>query len=345
MTDLLVVGGGPVGLVAGIEASRRGLHVVLVEPRDTPIDKACGEGLMPGTLSLLRGLGVDPPGRDMAGIRYLTADGRCSAPHLFARGSGRGVRRTELQQALAARAEAGGVRCVRDRVVRLVQDGARVRAHLAGGDVVEAPWALGCDGLHSSVREHVGVRAATDGRRFGLRRHARVAPWTDLVEVHWGHGAEAYVTPVADDEVGVAVLGPRGLGFAGALEQFPALRHRLSGASWTTEVRGAGPLRQRVAARARDRVLLVGDASGYVDALTGEGLRVGLAGAVAAVDAVLTGRPGRYEREWRRLTREYRWLTSSLVGATRVRPVRRAIVPAAAALPAVFGGLVEQLAR
>ena len=345
MTDLLVVGGGPVGLVAGIEAVGRGMDAVVVEPRETPVDKACGEGLMPGTVALLRGLGVDPPGRDMRGIRYVTADGGCTAPHLFRRGHGRGVRRTDLQQALAARAEAAGVRVLRDRVVALAQDGARVRARLAGGDAVEAPWALGCDGLHSVVREHLGVRTTTDGRRFGLRRHARVAPWTDLVEVHWGQAAEAYVTPVADDEVGIAVLGPKGLGFDPAMAQFPALRARLAGADWTTEVRGAGPLQQRVAVRVRDRVLLVGDASGYVDALTGEGLRVGLAGAVAAVRAVAAGRPGDYEREWWRLTREYRWLTSSLVGATRAQAVRHALVPAAAALPGVFGGLVEQLAR
>ncbi|HZI95933.1 MAG TPA: FAD-dependent monooxygenase [Actinomycetales bacterium] len=345
MTDLLVVGGGPVGLVAGIEAACRGMDVVVVEPRESPVDKACGEGLMPGTVALLRRLGVDPPGRDMAGIRYVTARGDRTAEHLFRRGPGRGVRRTDLQAAVAARAGAAGVRTVRDRVVGLAQDGAGVRALLAGGDVVEARWALGCDGLHSGVREHLGVRTTTNGRRFGLRRHVRVAPWTDLVEVHWGRSAEAYVTPVADDEVGIAVLGPKGPGFEAALRQFPALRDRLSGGAWTTEVRGAGPLQQRVAARRRDRVLLVGDASGYVDALTGEGLRVGLAGAVAAVRAVAAGRPHEYEREWWRLTREYRWLTSSLVGATRSPAVRRALVPAAAGLPGVFGGLVEQLAR
>lgn len=345
MNDLLVVGGGPVGLVAGIEAARRGMVVTVVEPRRSPVDKACGEGLMPGTLALLGRLGVDPPGRDMTGIRYLTAGGDVTAEHLFRRGHGRGVRRTDLQAALAARAVSAGVRMVHDRVVRLVQDGAGVRALLAGGDQVEAPWALGCDGLHSAVREHVGLRTATDGRRFGLRRHARVAPWTDLVEVHWGRSAEAYVTPVAEGEVGIAVLGPKGLGFEDGLRQFPALRRRLSAGAWTTEVRGAGPLQQKVAARSRDRVLLVGDASGYVDALTGEGLRVGLAGAVAAVGAIAAGGPGGYEREWSRLTREYRWLTSSLVGATRVPTVRRALVPAAARLPGVFGGLVERLAR
>src|SRR5207344_3429637 len=76
---------------------------------------------------------------------------------------------------------------------------------------IRASWLMACDGLHSTVRRQVGLnrtRRARDDRRYGVRRHYRVAPWTDLVEVHWGRHVEAYVTPVADDVVGVAMLGP-----------------------------------------------------------------------------------------------------------------------------------------
>jgi flavin-dependent dehydrogenase len=91
-------------------------------------------------------------------------------------------------------------------------------------------------------------------------------------------------------------------------------------------------------------VLLVGDASGYVDAITGEGLRLGLAQARAAVASVAEGRPERYDREWRRISRDFRVLTTALVAAAN-SPLRRTIVPLARALPTVFGAVVERLAR
>jgi hypothetical protein len=89
-------------------------------------------------------------------------------------------------------------------------------------------------------------------------------------------------------------------------------------------------------------VLLVGDASGYVDAITGEGLRLGFDQARAAV-ATITGGPG-YEREWKRITRDFRVLTSGLALAAST-PLHGAVVPLAAALPGVYGRAVEALAR
>lgn len=347
MTEVLVVGGGPVGLAAALAARRRGLGAAVVEPRGTPVDKACGEGLMPGTVRVLESLGVDVAalgGMPFRGIRYVGPDGTTRVAHAFGAGPGRGVRRTALHAALADAALAAGVRVVTTRVEDVVQDGARVRAALAGGDDLDADWLLACDGLHSPLRRALGLHAGSDGRRFGVRRHAAVPPWTDHVEVHWSSLAEAYVTPVGPDEVGVAVLGPRRAPFEQVLATFPALVPRLAGCAWTSPARGAGPLRQRVRGRVSGRVLLVGDAAGYVDALTGEGLRIGLASALAAVDAVADGEPQRYEQEWRRTTRDYRWLTSGLVLATRASLVRRALVPAAARLPRLFDGAVETLA-
>ena len=345
--DVLVAGGGPVGLATAIAARTRGLSVTVVEPRRTPVDKACGEGLMPGTVRALANLGVHVPGVPIAGIRYVGPDGATTATHRFTPGDGRGVRRTELHAALAARAAAVGVRVVPARVTGVLEDGARVRALVAGEhgeSAVDGAWLVACDGLHSPVRRLVGLDGGSDGRRYGQRRHLAAAPWTDHVEVHWSPVAEAYVTPVGQDEVGIAVLGPRGLVFDEALASFPALAPRLRGAAWTTSLRGGGPLRQRVRRRVRGRVLLAGDAAGYVDALTGEGLRVGLASATAVADAVTRGDPEGYERAWAGITRDYRWLTASLVGATRLPSVRAGLVPAAARLPAVVGRLVDTLA-
>ena len=335
--DVIVVGGGPVGLAAAIEARLAGMTVALVEPRDGVIDKACGEGLMPGALPLLARLGVDPDGMPLRGVSYNTP--RRRADHLFRTGVGRGVRRTVLHSALSARAAALGVERVTARVESLEHDADGVSA--AG---IRASWLFGADGLHSTVRRLAGLdRAApTARRRFGITRHFPVAPWSELIEVHWAPRAEVYVTPLAPDLVGVAILGAPRTDFDETIRAVPALASRLGGMPSSTGSKGAGALRQRASAPSRGRVLLVGDSSGYVDAITGEGLRLGFDQARAAVAAAIGG-PA-YDREWRRVTRDFRVLTSGLVGAA-TSPLRGAIVPAAAALPGVYGAVVERLAR
>lgn len=346
--DVVVVGGGPVGLACAVHAARAGLDVALVERRDGPVDKACGEGLMPGGLAELAALGVDPPGRPLTGIRYT--DGRRDVAVAFGHGPGRGVRRTTLSTALRDAVDRAGVPVLRGTVAGLEQDDGRdgqVRLHLADGEVLRGRYVLAADGLHSPLRRSLGldrpVRSA--GGRHGLRRHVRLAPWDDHVQVHWGPTAEAYVTPVADDLVGVALLTRERRGFDELLPQFPALAARLAGAQTEGSTRGAGPLRQRSTRRTAGRVLLVGDAAGYVDALTGEGIALGLVQARHAVEAVRDHDVRAYEGRWRTANRRYALLTGGLVTATRLRPVRRALVPAAVALPAVFGAAVRELAR
>jgi menaquinone-9 beta-reductase len=347
--EVLVVGGGPVGLAAAIRARSAGFDVAVVEPRDTPIDKACGEGLMPGAVRALELLGVRPAGAELAGVAYVQGD--CRAEHSFRDGPGRGVRRTELQRALADRAQACGVRSVAGRVEHLVQDPRSVTVAGPGIDVLTARWVVGCDGLHSTVRRLLRLEGRPEPRahrRFGMRTHFRIAPWNAFIEVHWSRGIEAYVTPVGPQLVGVALLGPVHAGadggFEAGLAAVPQLGERLADAEPDSTVRGAGPLRQRTTARTAGRVLLVGDASGYVDALTGEGLRVGFGQADAAVRAIRSGDLRRYEREWVRVTRDFRVLTTSLVAAGR-SGLRSRIVPAAAGAPRLFGAVVERLAR
>lgn len=338
MRDLLVAGGGPVGLATALYAVRAGLDVAVIEPRPAAIDKACGEGLMPGAVRALSGLGVRLDGQPLTGIRYV--DDFHTAEARFRHGTGRGVRRTTLHAALSdAAREAEVVTC--QRAVRTVED--RGDHLLVDGEPTR--YLIASDGLHSPVRRMVGLdRPCGRQRRYGQRHHVAVAPWTSLVEVHWSAVGEAYVTPVAPDLVGVAVLTTQRRGLDDLLAQFPRLAPRLDGPT-VTSVRGAGPLRQCSERRVAGRVLLVGDASGYVDALTGEGIALGLAQARAAVDAVAAGRPHRYELAWRRLGWRHDLLTRALLSATRRPALRDRVVPAAAALPRVFGAAVDQLAR
>jgi flavin-dependent dehydrogenase len=337
--DVLVAGGGPVGLAVAIGARRAGLRVAVVEPRGTPIDKACGEGLMPAAVAELARLGVSVEGRPFVGIRYL-APGRSVAAR-FRAGPGLGVRRTVLHAALASRAADLGIVPVAGSVRQVEQDAGGVTA--AG---LRARWLVAADGLHSPVRRLLGLQVPVTGpARFGQRRHFEVAPWSRYVEVHWGDRAEAYVTPVSERLVGIAFLGGRdGASYDELLDGFPALVARLRGAEPATEVRGAGPLRQVSRAPRAGRVLLVGDAAGYVDALTGEGVAVGLATAREAVAAIVDSRPADYPAAWRRVTRRYRWSSSALVGVAARPALRRRLVPAASALPAVFGWAVDSVA-
>lgn len=366
--DVLVVGAGPVGLATAIEARLAGLRVTVVEPREGPIDKACGEGLMPGAVVALERLGVRVEGYDIAGIAYVSGPDR--AEHRFRTGSGRGVRRTALQPALAVRAAQLGVRRVVGRVVAVEQtgrqtdrqtDGARVGRPRAGvratvrvtaqgataALTLTADWLVACDGLHSGIRRMTGLAVdmtQATRARFGLRRHFAMAPWSDVIEVHWTSDAEIYVTPLGPELVGVAVLGRRGVDFAQTVAASPEMSGRLDGAAAAGTLRGAGPLLQRTRRRSNGRVLLAGDASGYVDALTGEGLRVGFGQARAAVRSILADDADGYELAWTEGTRDSRLMTTGLLAAAH-SPLRSRIVSTSVRHPRVFGAAVERLAR
>ncbi|TDC14259.1 NAD(P)/FAD-dependent oxidoreductase, partial [Kribbella albertanoniae] len=289
MIDLLVAGCGPAGAATAIRAALAGLSVVVLEPRQGPIDKACGEGIAHSAVEYLRRLGVHLSGRPFHGIRYLDADHAVDAR--FRAGPGLGVRRTTLHQALLDRLTQLNVPVVPARVGPITQNATSV---VAAGHT--ARYLAAADGLHSPIRRqlglsgersaHCGTPTGSAATRRGLRQHFQVSPWTDLVEVYWSRLGEAYVTPVADDLVGVAILTTARGTFDSHLNAFPALKRRLCGATPASTVMGAGPLRQRVQHRVSGRVLLVGDAAGYIDALTGEGIAVALRTSAELVDCI-----------------------------------------------------------
>ncbi len=346
--DLVIAGGGPAGLAAAIHAARLGLSAVVLERQASPPDKACGEGLMPAGVRALAEMGVRlPPGSGLpfAGIRYL--DGGWIAEGRFRGGHGLGLRRTALVEALAARAAAAGAElrhgCAVRSWERLGPDAVDVRTEQ---ETLRCRLLVAADGLGSALRRSVDPRAARPpaarGRRFGIRRHYRIEPWTDLVEVHWADGREAYVTPTAPDCVGVAILGPGdGRRFDALLESFPALRARLESAPAIGPDKGAGPLRRRARRLHVPGAALVGDAAGYLDAITGEGITLALRTAQALVETFAAGLPMRaYDRRYRRVTARYYQLTGLLLGIARRPRLRRRLVRALARRPDVFDRLL-----
>jgi flavin-dependent dehydrogenase len=334
--DLLIIGGGPAGLATAIRARLAGMRATVLDRFHPPIDKACGEGLMPDAVARLREIGVEPPGSPIRGIRYV--DGDLVADGLFPQAGGLGVRRLQLHESLVRRAEETGVELLWGVAARGL-DGDGV---VTDRGTLRARWIVGADGLLSRVRLWAGL-AGEPGplRRFGVRRHFAVRPWTDLVEVHWGPGCEAYVTPVGPDQVGIALLWSSGVSsFDELLDRFPVLRERLAGVPEVSRDRGAGPLHQRALGVHRGSVALVGDAAGYLDAITGEGLAVSLHQSAALVEAILAGDLARYAAAHRRIARLPDFMTSLVLALERRPGLRRRALRALAAEPALFSRLL-----
>jgi len=353
--DVVVIGGGPVGLATAIAARGHGLSVRVIDRQRPPIDKACGEGLMPAGVRALAALGVRIPERSLPfrGIRYVS-DGVVAEADFPDQpsGSGRGIRRTELHAALVSRAEQAGVELAWGERVVAVAAGEIATAQGAW----RARFVVGADGLHSAVRRFAGLEP--EGRagahawsprgRFGVSRHLRLAPWSERVEVTFGAAAEAYVTPLAADEIGVAILWSGGKGGFDELlaARFPAdLARRLAGRTVLGRDHGAGPLLQptRGAVAGQGRIALVGDAAGYIDALTGEGLSLGFEAAVALGEALAAGDLTLYGRDLARLQRLPVGLTRLLLVATRRPWLRRRLVNALAADPILFANFLGLL--
>jgi len=337
--EVVIVGGGPAGLATALELRRTGHDVLVVDRAEPPIDKACGEGLMPDGVKALERLGVEIDDARVAplrGICYLDGEERAEAR--FPGQPGMGIRRTVLHQALVDRAVATGVRALWGVAVRGLDDqGLRTdEGHL------RADWIIGADGLHSRVRRWAGLGSSRARfHRNGVRRHYEIQPWTDLVEVHWADGCEAYVTPVSSGQVGIAFLwSDRKANFATLLSHFPVLEDRLRGAVAVTNDRGAAQLEQRTRAVQRDTVALVGDAAGYRDAITGEGMSLAFHQARALAEAIATANLPDYERRNRQLTVLPFVLIRLLMEAERRPWLRRRLIRTLAVEPALFAKLL-----
>ncbi len=323
IADVFVIGGGPAGLVTAIAARRAGLSVTLADGNRPPVDKACGEGLLPDSLAALEALGITVKGHPLRGIRFLAGD--FSAQAEFPHGQGRGVRRLELHNLLRTHAEQVGADLHWGTPVNTIHD-------------IPARWIIGADGASSRVRKWAGLEASDlTPRRYAYRRHYAVAPWTDYVEIHWNRGCQMYVTPVGEQEVGIALItSDRRQNFDAALSGFPRLAARVNHACITSRTRGAVTATTRLARVTSGNVALIGDASGTVDAITGEGLGLAFRQSAALAKSLASESLYAYEKKHRALAFRPRAMSRALLLLDRYPQLLQGAVRLFAAQPAAF---------
>ena len=307
--DVAIVGAGPAGSAVAITLKRAGVRTELLDRARFPRDKACGEGLMPAGVEVLEGLGVSLSGFPaLAGVTYrVPIAGNAKGEFRDGR-TGRGVRRVVFDELLAQRA---GVRPGVDVTGISHRDGLAILQTSSGE--VAARVVVGADGIHSRVAQWMGwSRPPRRPYRYALVGHVEaLAHGYDRVVVTLAKGVEVYVAPTTPDELLVALLGTkRGLRRDGEPARDAYARH-LSVAhpelSLPRDVRGAGPFWVRPSAVAGNGVFLLGDAAGFLDPLTGDGMSDALVAAKEVARLIVAEAPEpeaaytRWERkQWRR---------------------------------------------
>src|SRR5258706_10196809 len=342
--DVFVIGGGPAGLATAIAARRHGLSVVIADGAVPPIDKPCGEGLMPDGVEALRQLGVTIPegeGYPFRGIRFLSDGAKAEAA--FPRGTAYGIRRTDLHRVLLNHAASCGVHMLWQAAVT----GVHPEGALVAGELVRARWVVGADGSSSRVRSWAKLdRYEMDAipkknLRFAFRRHYRVSPWTGFMELHWSPHCQVYVTPVGREEVCVALISssPK-MRLDNLLAEFSELCARLENAELASSERGAITVTRRLRRVFRGRTVLVGDASGGVDAITGEGLCLTFRQAALLGDCLASGDFARYQKGHRTLTRRPALMARMMLFMARHSHLRRRTMQVFQSNPRSFAGML-----
>ncbi len=369
--DVLIAGGGPAGSALAILAGRAGHSVSLFDGARFPREKPCGEGLMPSGVGALERLGLAAAtgGVPIGGIRYhgfgLTAETAFPAPRpgrgrVGPAAHGLGQRRIVFDDALWAAARATpNVRVFEDAAVEgVVCRAGRAVGLRVAGQTVSGGLMVGADGARSVVRRAVGLEGPrTERPRWGLRMHFRLAadrPAPNFVEVFVGDGHELYLTPLPAGEVLVAVLSAHGhhedrpaQTLRAFIDRHPALVERLRGAEAVSAPRGRSPLASTARAGVAPGVVLLGDAAGFTDPLTGGGMAQALLSAELL--APYLGRAlgerddewlWRFDRRRRAMLRDYVWLTRLMVRAAGRPLLARGTLKAMRASPALMRHLV-----
>jgi flavin-dependent dehydrogenase len=319
MLDVLIVGAGPAGAIAALVLARAGARVRIVDRATFPRDKLCGDTVNPGTLARLTELGVGPE-IEARGLRVdgmvVTGEGGLTIEGRYPEGQyGRAIVRRDLdwlllQQAIAAGCEFEPGVAVRRAMVREHGVMRSVGGAVVGANGLELEVAarvmIAADGRHSTLAFGLGLaRHPARPRRWaigayydGVRRGSddRLTP-SSFGEMHIRRGRYVGIAPVPGGLTNVCLVRPSGAGDAalgdpaallcGELARDPLLRERFAGARLATAPVVLGPLAVDVRAAAIDGLLLAGDAAGFIDPMTGDGLRFAIRGGELAAAAAL----------------------------------------------------------
>src|SRR6267378_6315038 len=335
--DVAVVGAGPAGAAAALFAARRGYRVIVFDKQAFPRDKACGEGLMPGGRPALRELGLEngvlsggaPP---LQGIQFGRAEQRPVAvpfPEHDGEQAGLGIRRltfdARLVDALSHHPQIQFRPQTEARDVRTNADGTATVITPAGE--VRARFVAVADGLRSAFRHRLGWTVGPrPPHRYGIVAHWTMdAPLDPWVRITFDEGLEVYEGPVAGNQrmVGLLCYQDRMREFSGRLESryrevAQSLRPALRNAELVGSVAAVGPFWYRASTVANDGVFLIGDAAGFTDPITGEGIAAGLRQARAFAAALDTPNPEwACRRAHRRLTQDPRRIAALFLRLSR----------------------------
>ena len=343
--DLIVVGGGSAGMAASIAAAVQGLKVTVFDASGESYDKACGEGLMPPAVAVLAALGVAvSESVPFCGVAYM-GQSRERVEALFAANRfGLGVRRRILRQAMWSRARELGVEIIERRVTEMVETKNCVTIE---GRV--APWVCISTGSRDGLLKTVGLHDSRPKKdrpsRTGLRRHAKMMPWSNFVEVYWSDYCELYVTPVSSELVNISILSWKPVTFDDALKLFPAVSARCQGVEWDDVVAGVSPLAHLGRARNRGRFFLAGDAAGFLDAMTGEGNSLAILSGVALGHSIASKNPYSYRLKWLKIVWAYWLITSAALMVSRPGWRRKASLKLVMRWPFILRGGLRMLSR